>query len=338
MTVGSGIFSRQQARLSHLVRGGGLAGEVKDLREDINEELRPLAAIVVEEFVNPVGTAAPGTAALLAATATVEDEVTLTTGDLLAAGLEMLAAWPRQITFTTAGNTPADAPATATITGLDQYGTAQTETLNLAQTAATVTSAKYWSAITSIEYPAADGTDATVAIGIAAAVLKAATATVTNPVVLGPNDLIQNDLARHPRALVFTTAGATPADAPATATVKGKDVNGNAISETLALAQTGTTATTENFFAQIDSIEYPAGDGTGATIAITPSAAIGLSRKLRSRAGRAAVLQEVAAGTVVTNGTFTLPATHKPYGSYAPNTAANDANDYCIYYEYQADA
>lgn len=339
MTAGSGLFSTHRSRYPHLTRGrNGLEGEVGDLRLDMYEEFAPLTAWMVEEYTNPVGTAAPGAAVLKAATATVVGVVTLLPSDLLAAGLAMLAAWPRQITFTTAGGTAADVPANVVITGLDPYGVVQTETLALSQSAATVTSVKYWSAITTMVYPAADGVGGTIAIGIAAAVIKAATATVAAPVTLGRTDIIQSDLIRHPRSIVFTTAGGTAADAPANAVITGWDINNKPIVETVTLAQTATTATSNNFFAKIDSIKYPAADGTGATIAITFAAPIGLKKKPKARAGLAAsLLREIAAGSVVTNGTITAPTTSNlPYGSYTPNSAANDANDYCIYFEQDA--
>ena len=111
---------------------------------------------------------AASAAALKAATATVAAEVVLTSADLLDPGEAVLAANPRKLTFTTAGATPADAPANVVIVGTDKNGAAISETLNLAQTAAAVTSVNRYKTITSLTYPAADGTDATVAIGYAA--------------------------------------------------------------------------------------------------------------------------------------------------------------------------
>lgn len=140
-------------------------------------------------------------------------------------------------------------------------------------------------------------------------------------------------LADAPRQIVFTTAGTTPADAPASATITGVDVNGDAISETVTLAQTATTATSAKFFASITSIVEAAGDGTGATIAIGIGAALGLRRKAKARAGALMVTREIAAGSFVTNGTFALPSAALPNGSYTPNTAANGTNDYAIAYE-----
>lgn len=140
-------------------------------------------------------------------------------------------------------------------------------------------------------------------------------------------------LAACPRQIVFTTAGGTAADAPATATITGTDVDGNVITETVNLAQTATTATSTQLFASITSIVEAAGDGTDATIAIGIGTALGLRRKPKVRGGVVHVINETAAGSRVTNGTFVIPATHAPYGSYTPNSAADGSRDYVLTYE-----
>lgn len=162
--AGSGLFSTQRANRPHLVvaGGGGVAGEVGDLRRDLEEEMAPLAAIAVDEFTNP---AAPDADGLELATATTVAPRTVTT--FIGAGLAILAAYPRNITFTTAGGTAADAPATALVTGTYR-GKPQTETVAIAQTATIATGVKPFSTLTSVAYAAADGTDATVSIGIGA--------------------------------------------------------------------------------------------------------------------------------------------------------------------------
>jgi hypothetical protein len=108
-------------------------------------------------------------AGLKAATATSGSPVTLHAGDLLAAGVAAILANPRTLIFTTAGSTPGHAPATAVVTGTDYTGASQSETVNIAQTAASVSTTKAYASITSIAYAAAGGTDATVAIGYGAA-------------------------------------------------------------------------------------------------------------------------------------------------------------------------
>jgi len=112
----------------------------------------------------PTGSLTSSVAGLKAATATVAAPVTLVPADLLTGGLDAIAANPRRLKFTTAGITPANAPANVVITG-KLWGTVVTETLNLSQIAAAVTSVNAYDGITTLEYPAADGTAATIAIG-----------------------------------------------------------------------------------------------------------------------------------------------------------------------------
>lgn len=156
-TNGSGLFSTAKAAIPH-----SMPREVEDLRNDVKAALTPMAAISVDEFTNPLTAAAAG---LLAATATTVAVQTVLEAALLTAGKNELAANPRNLTFTTAGVTPADAPATAVITGFDAEGKAQTETVNLAQTATIANGVKAWSKVTKVVYAAADGAAATVSIG-----------------------------------------------------------------------------------------------------------------------------------------------------------------------------
>lgn len=157
--LGSGLFSRAKAYLSHKVKPGS---EIYDIRKDVGDELDPLAAIAVEEFTNPAAGAAND---LLVATASTVAVQTILEAGLLAPGLAKLAAFPRNLIFTTAGATPADAPATVVVTGTFN-GVAQTETINIAQTATVATGVKPFSTITSIVYAAGQGAAATVAIGV----------------------------------------------------------------------------------------------------------------------------------------------------------------------------
>ncbi len=116
-----------------------------------------------------VGSLAAAAAGLKALTTSSMSPVTLTASDLLAPGKALLLANPRRLTFTTdAGGTPGDAPATVVITGT-RLGVAVSETLNLSQTAGTVTSAKEYDVPTSLAYAAGDGTAASISIGYASA-------------------------------------------------------------------------------------------------------------------------------------------------------------------------
>ncbi len=139
-----------------------------------------------------------------------------------------------------------------------------------------------------------------------------------------------------PRNITVTTAGATPADAPATAVINGLDVNGNAISETITVAQTATIATGVKAFAQVTSIVLPAADGTGATLAFGFGALIGFAKKLKTRAGLATLLMEISGGTKVTTATIADAATGLPNGTYSAAAAPDGSRDYAVYYEYDA--
>lgn len=338
MTAGSGLLSSAHPLKPHLLTPqGGLSAEILDVRNDLKKAFRGIAAIAVEEYINLPGTGAPGAAVLLAATATVASIVTLLPAGLLAAGLAMLVTWPRQLTFTSAGSSPAHVPLNVVITGLNEYGVSVSEILVLATTAATVTSVHYYSSIVSLVYPAAGGTDATVSIGIAAAAIKAAFVPTVAPLTLLPSQYNSAALSQVARQLVFTTAGGLASDAPANVVITGKDANGAVQSETLALAQTAATATSTKYYAEVDSLAFAAADGTGATIAITFSANVGLQRKAIARSGTTPLLiKEWMDGSAPTAGVLIVPTTAIPNGAYTPNAAGNDVHDYAIYYEVDA--
>lgn len=140
-----------------------------------------------------------------------------------------------------------------------------------------------------------------------------------------------------PRNVTVTVAGGgTPADAAANGTVTGTDINGNVISEVLALNQAGGTTAGAKAFRTVTSIVEDAGQGAGATISYGFGALIGLGKPIKTRAGRTGPIQEIAVGAVVTNGVFTTTAVGAPNGTYAPNSAPDGARDYCLYYEYDA--
>lgn len=304
MSIGSGLFSSMLAHLSHLVKpGSGLDGELFDLRNDVAKSLSPLYAVAVEEWTTPVGLAAPGAATLLAPTATSIAVQTKLRAGLIAAGLAQLALWPRTVTFTTGGGAGSgDAPPSATITGFDANGAAQVEVVLVSQAnGGSTTSLGVWSNLTSIVYAAGDGAGATVSIGIGAAAIIPATATSLVPVTIAGSSMVQDDLAKWPRGLVFT-GGGTAAHAPATAVVTGKDINGRVVVETVVL--TAGSGASAHWFAHIDSIAYVAGTvAADATVAVTPTAAVGLSRHIKTRL---AITQLTNA---IIGGVWLLPAT-----------------------------
>lgn len=163
MSNGSPLFGKAAAAVPHLINGpGGVAAEVAKLRSDTGTVLNKLAALTVDEFTNAAAAAAAG---LAAATATTVAPKTITA--FIAGGVTALATYARNITFTTAGGTVADAPPSALVTGT-YLGKAQTETINLSQSAGVATGTKPFSTVTSVAYAAADGTGATVSIGFGA--------------------------------------------------------------------------------------------------------------------------------------------------------------------------
>lgn len=166
--------------------------------------------------------------------------------------------------------------------------------------------------------------------------LRAATATVTSTSTVLAAELESAGkaaLLAYPRNVTFTTAGGTAADAPATATITGTDIDDAALVETVNLAQTATIASGVKAFKTITSIAFAAGDGTDATIAIGFGSVFGLAKKPKVRGGVIMVVQEIAASAVATNGTFVIPATGAPYGTYAPNSAPDGSKDYTVIYE-----
>jgi hypothetical protein len=167
--------------------------------------------------------------------------------------------------------------------------------------------------------------------------IKTALATVAAPASYSGaalNGAIGAGAISPPRNLTVTTAGATASDAPATVTFTGIDVDGNALTETFNVSQSAATASGSKCFAAVTQIDLPAADGTGATLAFGTGTAIGFPVKTETRCGGAAVTSELVDGArPATAGTYTKAATALPYGSYTPNTAADGAHDYTVYFE-----
>lgn len=180
--------------------------------------------------------------------------------------------------------------------------------------------------------------------GASATRFKGATATVAAAVeLLAANLSNQADLAVCPRQVRFTVAGGTPSDAPATATIYGQTAargpTDEEVVETVALPQTATTVDTANFWTSIRKITYPPADGTGATVAIGITGALGLKAKFKQIAGQSVLIKELVDLAAPTAGTITLPATHKPFGSYTPDagSAANGSKDFILIHPAEID-
>lgn len=187
------------------------------------------------------------------------------------------------------------------------------------------------------------GTPATIAVdewtnvaALATAGLKVATATTIAVQVVLPGALLAGGIAAllaYPRNVTFTTAG-TATDAPASVVILGTDINGAVLSETLVLGQTAGTDQGVKAFKTITSITFGAGVGAGGTVAIGFGKVFGLSRPIKLRGSATKVLQEIAIGVVVTTGTYVLPATSGPNGTYTPSANPNGTtDDFAVYYE-----
>lgn len=166
--------------------------------------------------------------------------------------------------------------------------------------------------------------------------LLAATATTVAPQTILAAALTavggKNELALRPRNITFTVGG-TAAQSPTSAVITGTDINGDALTETVAITASAGTYAGVKAFKTITSVVYGAAGGAAATISIGYGAIFGLSRKAKSRAGAVNRGTEIAAGAFVTTGTLVAAATSGPNGTYAPATAPNGANDYAITYE-----
>jgi len=165
---GSGDFSQYAASVPQ--EGAAVLRGVVDISggADLEGLHLDFTSPAAQVLTFAAGSLASSAAGLKAATATVVGVVVLTTSDLLDPGEAAILANPRRIIFTTAGATASDAPPSVDIVGT-KNGAAVSETLILAQTAASVTSLYDYDVITSLTYPAADGTGATIAIGYSSA-------------------------------------------------------------------------------------------------------------------------------------------------------------------------
>lgn len=137
-----------------------------------------------------------------------------------------------------------------------------------------------------------------------------------------------------PRNVTVTTTGNTPADAPATATFTGTDIDGKTITETINVPQTATIAVGAKAFAKVTRITMPVGQGTDAAVSFGFGALIGLTKTIKTRAGAALLIREIAVGALVTNGVTATATVGAPHGTYAPNSAPDGTRDYAIFYEY----
>jgi len=90
----------------------------------------------------------------------------------------------------------------------------------------------------------------------------------------------------------------------------------------------------------VTSIVVPAQSGVGGALEFGFGDIIGFLRPLKSRAGLAAVVREIAVGAVVTTGTFVaapaVAGAGQPNGTYLAAAVPDATRDYAVYYEMDA--
>jgi hypothetical protein len=148
-----------------------------------------------------------------------------------------------------------------------------------------------------------------------------------------------------PRNVTVTTdAGGTPGESPSEATVTGKDINGDAISEVIPLSQAAGTDVGAKAFALVESVAFKDdGTGTGAQLEVGFGTIIGLGKKIKDRANdQLMMLVEIDNGSTWLVGgavTATLAPPHvgEPNGTVDPTTPPAGA-DYVYIYEFDPTA
>lgn len=137
----------------------------------------------------------------------------------------------------------------------------------------------------------------------------------------------------HPRNVVITVTHATSVVAMS-GVISGTDIHDNAITEAWSVTATGTskTFTGKKAFKTVTQItEVVAADASANSIIAGSGVAMGFS----APCAVASAVKEIAAGSVVTNGTVvaaSAASTDDSRGTYTPNTAQDGANDYTVYY------
>ena len=148
-----------------------------------------------------------------------------------------------------------------------------------------------------------------------------------------PLDGVLDGVADVARNVVITVTHGSSVVAMS-GTIYGTDINGKSITEawSVTAGTTSKTFTGKKAFKTVTRItETVAADASTNTIIAGTGTVLGLDRKCAV----ASAVKEVAAGSVATNGTVvaaSTAATDDAYGTYSPNTAPNDTNDYEVYF------
>jgi len=348
--MSSKAFGSAKAVLQHLVRpGGGLSGEIYDLRQDVDHGFEAMEAVAPYAFkTGAVPTTAIDADGIVVATATAASPVTFTgatlTGALAPSTGPALIRSPKRVTITAAGTTPAHFTGGAVVVvGEDAGGAAQTETVTCGAGAGTTTGTLYFSEVTSVAFPAQGGVDATVAVGVAAdAASIASLVAATSAVDLNVDSEFNRDRVGNREmsvARAMTVVFAVHASwSGGNLTISGVDENDADISETFAVSS-GATVNGSKFFKRVTRIQQPAMSSAGGTATVGYiTASVGLPKLKEDGAIAAVAIRELSradddtAWTVPTAGTVADAASALPNGSYTPNTAPDGVRSYILVY------
>lgn len=152
-------------------------------------------------------------------------------------------------------------------------------------------------------------------------------------VTFTPDGVVGTAANTHPRNVLITVTHASSVVA-ASGTITGRDEYGNAITEDWSVTATGTSKTYvgKKAFSKISSVTYTTAANAQAN---TFKVGTGVVLGLQFACAVASAVKEIAAGSVVTNGTVVAASTASTddrRGTYSPNTAPNGTNDYEIFY------
>lgn len=342
-------------RVEHLVRGqSGVAGEVSKLRKDIGDAFDVLEQgnIFVFQLDGPstglvdadgIKTSAASVAAPTTYVGTDFDGVLAPgTGDAILRS-------PKKVTLTI-GGTGGDWPGgTVSVIGTDVNGDPLSEDVTSAAGTGVTTTVNYFATVSQVELPAASGTAATTALGVAAdtAAIASLVSTAEAQIIDGADPTSWN-MARignrtmTPARRISFTFNSDASWITSTMVVRGRDARGEQISSNIAVPNGGgSTVTTDKFFASIERITIPAQGSTAGTCAVGPlENAFGVPVDPISDVEAVAVIREASrandasAWAVPSAGALndSAVANAGPYGSYIPATAADGVRDYVIAY------
>jgi hypothetical protein len=347
---GSGLLHKFYSRFPEITPGkSGINGLIGDVLQALEATFIPQAGIVVEEFTAPLAAA---TNNVMAASATPALGVTTTllpvagggANELTLATVQNLAAAPRQITFTTAGATPANAPVSATVYGADERGLPTVEVVPLEQVAGAVTTGNYFSNITKIVYAVGKGAGATIAIGLAATIGLSRVPKKRTGVYVLFKELMDGSAAATPGVL-DSAADNTAATILGTADlVTATPVLPTTQSIVLAIDGVQKTVTFSNP-ANLAAVVSQLNAGLGAAVAAAGGVASKFLALTSTTKGAGSSINVISGtGTGAANiltvlgisAGFVRGTSYGRYGAYAPNSAPNGTHSYAIYYEQDA--